>query len=118
MGVTIDKIYLPQIPRFDGVRRAPVPQHASTARLIAAVERSRSKDFVVRAYCEVHYTIETFVDPLDVRLKKLIAMKRQKEGAKEQPQERVAVDVDQHRRPRLFHISHVARAVVDDALLR
>ena len=39
-------------------------------------------------------------------------------GAKKGPQERVAVDVDQHRRPRLFHISHVARAVVDDALLR
>ena len=39
-------------------------------------------------------------------------------GVEERPQERVAVDVDQHRRPRLFHISHVARAVVDDALLR
>ena len=39
-------------------------------------------------------------------------------GVEERPQERVAVDVDEHRRPRLYHISHVARAVVDDALLR
>ena len=38
--------------------------------------RGRMSDNL-RAYCEVHYTIETFVDPLDVRLKKFIAMKKQ-----------------------------------------
>ena len=36
--------------------------------------RGRMSDNL-RAYCEAHYTIETFVDPLNVRLKKLIAMK-------------------------------------------
>ena len=39
-------------------------------------------------------------------------------GVEERPQERVAVDVHEHRRPRLLETGHVARAVVDDALLR
>ena len=56
MGVTIDKIYLPQIPRVDGVGHDA----------IAAVARSH-------AY-----------------------------GVEERPQKRVAVDVHEHRRPRLL----------------
>jgi hypothetical protein len=39
-------------------------------------------------------------------------------GVEERPQERVPVDVHEHRRPRLLETGHVARAVVDDALLR
>ena len=39
-------------------------------------------------------------------------------GVEERPQKRVAVDVHEHRRPRLLKTGHVARAVVDDALLR
>ena len=40
-----------------------------------AHERRGSMSDNLRAHCEAHHTIETFVDPLDVRLKKFIAMK-------------------------------------------
>ena len=101
MGVTIDKIYYHKYRastqrRVDGVRMTAIAAFArsSTRRrddAIAAV--------VARSQGEPRGVTSPY-------------------GAEERPQERVAVNVDQHRRPRLLQAGHVARAVVDDALLR